>query len=609
MEPVGPANWNDLSIGYVSNPRRGTGTNDDLLFADLIFTSQKGIDAVQSGKRAISVGYNAFYEQTAPGLGRQKDIHCNHVALVDEGRCGARCSIMDGRTVYTADLTRTSDLHNITVTTQAGEFHVKPHGEVERYRPFLHDPQLQIEKEFSRPEWLTDLPQPDIDFPSDSEADNGEVLTRPAWDADIDYADADFVEEEHPRGEGGQWTASTRSHGSRPPNKVLAEYTDPEGYKVAVHGGLKPGEETAMGTRRYGKMLLTAPGEGVSVRGGYWMNFPEKEWGLSDKQYRALSWEERAALQAHHQATAYKPLREQHAFFKAGRNRDATADADFEEGKHPRGGKGSEKGGQFVAKGTGSGGTERGQERRASHREQAGSSREAQAKTVERGGKAQEAARKPQEAQAKAQAAQPSAGGAGAAQSAPRAAASQVGELTPTKNRAYTGKQIVTKTQLSKQETGAIGEAVITNFLKQFGGIPDARPLNMKESNFPVDMIGDHELIEVKTGLVSNGASAQKWRATIGQPGKAEAAWLAKAKPEEKAAWNQKKMQAIMDRKMAVLDEYKKKYGAKVQGKTVTAIINPDTKTADLFQYDGFHLHIRWNNDEAKKAYVGSYQY
>ena len=45
-------------------------------------------------------GYNAFYEQTAPGLGRQKDIHCNHVALVDEGRCGKRCAIMDGKIVY-----------------------------------------------------------------------------------------------------------------------------------------------------------------------------------------------------------------------------------------------------------------------------------------------------------------------------------------------------------------------------------------------------------------------------------------------------------------------------------------------------------------------------
>jgi hypothetical protein len=458
MEPVGPANWNELSIGYVSNPRRGEGTNDDLLFADLIFTSQRGIDAVQNGKRAISVGYNALYEQTAPGLGRQKDIHCNHVALVDEGRCGARCSIMDGVTVWTGDL------HKIAVTTPAGTFHIRKHGEVERYREGFHNAELDIEREFSRPEWLTDLPQPDIDFPTD--ADEAGADLRPAYDQDIDY-----------------------------------------------------------------------------------------------------------------------PI----------------GDADFEEGKHPRGGKGSAKGGRFVAKGTGAGGTERGQEQRAGRREQSATSAERQGRQSEAQGKAVEAGKRPQEAAAKAE--------QEATLSAPKAAAGGVGKLSATRQRAYTGQQVATKAQLTKQETGAIGEAVITNFLRQFGGLDDARPLNMKQSNFPVDMIGDHELIEVKTGLVSNGPSAQKWRATIGQPAKAEAAWLAKARPEVKAAWNQKKMQAIMDRKMAVLSEYQKKYGNKVKGKTVTAIINPDTRTADLFQYDGFHLHIRWNSDETKQAYVGSYKY
>lgn len=99
-EAVGPDNYGRYSIGYLSNPRRGKAPNDDLLFADLIVTTRQGIDAIKGGKRAISVGYNAHYEQTAPGLGRQRNIFCNHVALVDEGRCGSRCSIMDGKTVY-----------------------------------------------------------------------------------------------------------------------------------------------------------------------------------------------------------------------------------------------------------------------------------------------------------------------------------------------------------------------------------------------------------------------------------------------------------------------------------------------------------------------------
>jgi hypothetical protein len=103
FEAVGPDNWSDLTIGYVANVRRGEGIHDELLLGDLIFTTRRGIERVKRGKRALSVGYNATYEQDAPGLGRQRNIFCNHVALVDEGRCGARCTIMDGRAVYDYD--------------------------------------------------------------------------------------------------------------------------------------------------------------------------------------------------------------------------------------------------------------------------------------------------------------------------------------------------------------------------------------------------------------------------------------------------------------------------------------------------------------------------
>lgn len=95
-EEVNPTNWSNLAVGIMTNPRRGTGADDDVLLADLLFTTPAGIRAVQSGKRAVSVGYDAHYEQTAPGLGRQKNIVCNHLALVDVARCGPRCTIMDG---------------------------------------------------------------------------------------------------------------------------------------------------------------------------------------------------------------------------------------------------------------------------------------------------------------------------------------------------------------------------------------------------------------------------------------------------------------------------------------------------------------------------------
>lgn len=103
MEVVTPDNWTDLAIGHIQHPRRGRGDAHDLLIADLLFTTKRGIDLVRRGKRALSVGYDAYYEQTSPGLARQRNIVANHVALVDEGRCGARCTIVDGSPWYNVD--------------------------------------------------------------------------------------------------------------------------------------------------------------------------------------------------------------------------------------------------------------------------------------------------------------------------------------------------------------------------------------------------------------------------------------------------------------------------------------------------------------------------
>ena len=100
MEDVTPANWKDLAIGHVSNVRRGNGADGDVLLADMLFTDQEGIDLVRSGKRAVSVGYDAHYSQLDAGYGKQSNITCNHVALVDVGRCGARCTIGDSGEVF-----------------------------------------------------------------------------------------------------------------------------------------------------------------------------------------------------------------------------------------------------------------------------------------------------------------------------------------------------------------------------------------------------------------------------------------------------------------------------------------------------------------------------
>lgn len=98
-EDVNPDNWKDLAIGVVMNVRRGTGDQADLLLCDMLITDAQAIEDIQAGKREVSAGYTADYDEVAPGKARQYNLIGNHVALVESGRCGPRCSIGDRKTV------------------------------------------------------------------------------------------------------------------------------------------------------------------------------------------------------------------------------------------------------------------------------------------------------------------------------------------------------------------------------------------------------------------------------------------------------------------------------------------------------------------------------
>lgn len=181
-------------------------------------------------------------------------------------------------------------------------------------------------------------------------------------------------------------------------------------------------------------------------------------------------------------------------------------------------------------------------------------------------------------------------------------------KLTAASGRAFSGDPVSLKTSMSKQEAGALGEKVAIAYLKE-NGIKDARPLNTAKNNYPVDLAGDHQAIEVKTGLVSNSKGAQQWRVTIGEPGKEEKAWLKTASKEDKAKHNASKMQAAIDRKTAVVRELSKTLGEKVRPTTVTVLLNPDKKLADIFVFKGFHTRIGWTSTKMKAAYAGSFHY
>lgn len=96
---VTPDNWKSLAIGTVLNVRASTADEEGgsiaILVCDMLITDAQAIKDVNSGKREVSAGYDADYEETEPGQALQTDIIGNHIALVERGRCGPRCSIGD----------------------------------------------------------------------------------------------------------------------------------------------------------------------------------------------------------------------------------------------------------------------------------------------------------------------------------------------------------------------------------------------------------------------------------------------------------------------------------------------------------------------------------
>ncbi|NTG00100.1 DUF2213 domain-containing protein [Agrobacterium rhizogenes] len=104
-QDVTPENWRSLAVGVVFNVRRGDAEFSDFLLADFLIQEAAGIEAIRSGKREVSCGYDADYEPVAAGVARQTNIIGNHVALVDKGRCGPRCAVRDSQPHHSQEKT------------------------------------------------------------------------------------------------------------------------------------------------------------------------------------------------------------------------------------------------------------------------------------------------------------------------------------------------------------------------------------------------------------------------------------------------------------------------------------------------------------------------
>lgn len=187
-------------------------------------------------------------------------------------------------------------------------------------------------------------------------------------------------------------------------------------------------------------------------------------------------------------------------------------------------------------------------------------------------------------------------------------AGARVGSLRVIAERAFTGESVTLREKPSKPEQGRIGERLAVEWFRG-RGLSDVSAMNLRSSNFPVDLIHDHEVVEVKAGLVSNTRGAQKWRATIGEPGEKEKAWLTKASPAAKARWNKEKQRAILRRKTAIVRQVSRQQGVAMKARTVALLLNTDARTADVYAFPGFHKAIRWNSPQARAGYVATVRY
>ena len=142
---VTPENWRDLCLGTMLNVRRGTGVMDDLLIGDLLITTLDGIEAVRGGKTEVSLGYEADYDETGPGTGKQTNIIVNHIALVDQGRCGPRCAIKDSKpkSYRSKDMSKKS---NRILDALMAAFKAKDAAEVEQLAEEVKDSMEENEK-------------------------------------------------------------------------------------------------------------------------------------------------------------------------------------------------------------------------------------------------------------------------------------------------------------------------------------------------------------------------------------------------------------------------------------------------------------------------------
>ena len=91
---VDSSNWHELAVGHITNIRPDA--SNEYLLGDVVINSPKAIEVIRDGKIEVSCGYDAELID-ANGKIKKANIKGNHLAIVDEGRCGDKCKLGDGK--------------------------------------------------------------------------------------------------------------------------------------------------------------------------------------------------------------------------------------------------------------------------------------------------------------------------------------------------------------------------------------------------------------------------------------------------------------------------------------------------------------------------------
>lgn len=85
---VNTSNYNEYSVGFVRDLRKGTDNGQDVLLGTIVVTNKEAIEAIESGEYTqLSCGYDCDIVGDK-GNYQQCNIRINHVALCKEGRAG-----------------------------------------------------------------------------------------------------------------------------------------------------------------------------------------------------------------------------------------------------------------------------------------------------------------------------------------------------------------------------------------------------------------------------------------------------------------------------------------------------------------------------------------